>query len=162
MRRLPRWYAGLSVLVVLTAMLAGGMAGAVPAGSRALPRNVNISKASGNQSEDGIAINPLDPRQMTVVSNEEDVLGLFHGWTTDGGRTWATDVIADGDNLGTACCDPSLASDNYGNIFLTWLSASIQVKVAISTNGGASFTLIAAFDAPGTSHPSWPPRTRCG
>jgi hypothetical protein len=54
-------------------------------------------------------------------------------------------VIADGDNLGTACCDPSLASDNYGNIFLTWLSSDIRVMVAMSTNGGASFTRIAAI-----------------
>src|SRR5206468_8732912 len=75
----------------------------------------------------------------------------FHGWTTDGGRTWQTNHIANGDPLGTACCDPAMSSDNYGNIFLTWLTASIQVSVAVSTDGGANFTKIAAFStqAPG-------------
>jgi hypothetical protein len=150
MRRLVRLFAGTSVLLVAIAALANGSASGVPAAGRAaVPRNINISKATGNQSEDTIAINQTNSQQMTVVSNEESILGLFHGWTTDGGRTWSTDVIADGDNLGTACCDPSLASDNYGNIFLTWLASNLAVKVAISVNGGASFTLLATFDRPG-------------
>jgi len=119
----------------------------LPDAGRAAPNNVNISKQQGNQSESTIAINQTNPLQMTVVSNEESIAGLFHGWTTDGGRTWSTDVIADGDSLGIACCDPSLASDNHGNIFLTWLSSNIQVLVAISTNGGASFTKIATISA---------------
>jgi hypothetical protein len=141
-----RTLAGLSLSVAMATALAGG-AGAVPAGSRAVPANINISRALHNQSESTIAINQTNPLQMTVVSNEGETVGMFHGWTTDGGRTWNTDVIADGDNLGFACCDPSLASDNYGNIFLTWLDQSGPVLVALSTNGGASFTKIAAFPA---------------
>ena len=72
---------------------------------------------------------------MTVVSNEEAGNALFHGWSVDGGRTWNRDRIADGDNLGFACCDPSLASDQFGNIFLTYLTSSITVEVAISIDG---------------------------
>jgi hypothetical protein len=144
MRRL-RSFGGLSLSVVVAAALLAGAAGASPGARRPVPTNINISRALHNQSEDGIAINPVNPMQMTVVSNEGETIGLFHGWTTDGGRTWSTDVIADGDNLGTACCDPSLAADNFGNIFLTWLSSNIQVFVALSTNGGASFTKIATF-----------------
>jgi hypothetical protein len=144
--RLLRMFAALSLSIAMGLVFMPG-AGAVPAGSRAVPKNINISKATGNQSEDAIAINPTNPKQMTVVSNEGEITGLFHGWTTDGGLTWSTDVIADGDNLGTACCDPSLASDTYGNIFLTWLTSRITVAVALSTNGGASFVKIATFPA---------------
>jgi hypothetical protein len=136
-------------VLIVGALTASGAAAASPSrlpdAGRAVPTNINISKQQGNQSESTIAINQTNPLQMTVVSNEESISGLFHGWSTDGGRTWTRDVIADGDNLGTACCDPSLASDNYGNIFLTWLSSSLQVLVAMSTNGGASFTRIAAI-----------------
>ena len=48
-------------------------------------------------------------------------------------------VIANGDALGFSCCDGQLASDDFGNIFLTYLSSSIAVKMAISTDGGATF-----------------------
>jgi hypothetical protein len=151
---LLRTFAALSLSIALTLVFMPG-ADAVPSGSRVVPRNINISRAPGNQSEDGIAINPTNPLQMTVVSNEGESVGMFHGWSTDGGLTWSTDVIADGDNLGTACCDPSLASDGYGNIFLTWLSSNINVQVAVSTNGGAFFSKIAAFPAgaPGSTKP---------
>jgi hypothetical protein len=142
--RAVRTFAAVSLVVGL-AFVSFPAARAVPAAPAAVPRNLNISRADGNQAEQAIAINPLNRRQMTVVSNEGEATGLFHGWTTDGGLTWNTDVIADGDNLGLACCDPSMASDAYGNIFLTWLSSSITVQVAISTNGGASFTKIAAL-----------------
>jgi len=141
-------------ILIAGALTSLGSAAASPPKLRdavsAVPTNINISRQQGNQSESTIAINPLNRMQMTVVSNEESIAGMFHGWSTDGGRTWSTDVIADGDNLGNACCDPSLASDSYGNIFLTWLSSNIQVFVALSTNGGASFNKIAAI-SPGHS-----------
>src|SRR6266540_3719532 len=93
---------------------------------------------------------------MTVASNEEVASALFHGWSTDGGRTWSTDRIADGDNLGFACCDPSLASDEFGNIFLTYLSSSIQVKIAISTDGGVSFSPLPFSSPPMLPRPTGP------
>jgi hypothetical protein len=154
--RVSRWLGGISMAALLAATTIGAAGPAIARGEgpsigRAAPANFNISKAPGNQSEDAVVFNQTNPLQLTVVSNEESISGLFHGWSTDGGKTWSTDVIADNDNLGTACCDPSLASDNYGNIFLTWLTANISVSVAMSTNGGASFTKIATFPvgAPG-------------
>lgn len=142
-----RSIAALSISVAVASALAAGPAAAVPAGSRAVTKNINVSRAQGNQSEDAIAISQVNPSLMTIVSNEGETIGLFHGWSTDGGRTWNTDIIADGDNLGTACCDPSLASDNFGNIFLTWLTSAINVQVAVSTDGGAHFAKIASFPA---------------
>jgi len=153
----------VSFALMVPAILAG--AGGVPAGAagrpRAVPQNVNISRERGNQSETTIAINPVNPLQMTVASNEEVASALFHGWSTDGGRTWSTDRIADGDNLGFACCDPSLASDEFGNIFLTYLSSSIQVKMAISTDGGASFSPL-PFSSPPLAPRAQPGRGNTG
>src|SRR5438270_8582670 len=126
-------------LSALSVALAVGLTGAGtasahlavrPAAPRA-PGNVNVSRESGNQAEDAVAIQQTNPNNVVVVANEGSASALFHGWSTDGGRTWQTDRIADGDNLGTACCDPALAADNFGNIFLTWLASTGPVQVAI-------------------------------
>jgi len=104
------------------------------------PKNVNASKTHGSEAETAIAVNRANTQQITAVSNLNSGVGLYHGWTTDGGQTWNHDVIADGDNLGRACCDAQLAADDFGNIFMTYLDANINVRMAVSTNGGASFT----------------------
>ena len=104
--------------------------------------NVDISQAEGNQAETAVAVNQANPMQVTVVSNLDRGAGMSHGWSTDGGLTWNRNVIADGDNLGFACCDGQLTSDEFGNIFLTYLTSAIDVKVAVSTDGGATFRLL--------------------
>jgi hypothetical protein len=104
-----------------------------------VPKNVDMSVSRGNEAETAVAISHTNPQQITTVSNLEVVSGTFHSWSTDGGKTWQHDVIADGDALGVACCDAQLASDDFGNIFLTYLSSDISVKMALSTDGGATF-----------------------
>ncbi len=107
--------------------------------SRQVPRNVDITERPGNESETAVAISRTNPRMITSVSNLE-ANGLSHSWSADGGRTWSHDVIATGsDSLTTACCDAQLASDDFGNIFLTYLSSNIAVKMALSIDGGATF-----------------------
>jgi hypothetical protein len=102
--------------------------------------NVNVSRHRRNQAEQSLAINPTNPNNIAVVSNVETPVGLFKAYSTDGGTTWTTDVIADGDNLGRACCDPSLSFDQYGNLFLNYLNlAGNDVLLALSTDGGATF-----------------------
>ena len=139
-RRAITGLAGAAILALgLTA------AGAGPAGARArhaavVPTNVNISRFHGNQSETALAIQRTNPQNITATSNIDTGSGLFHGWSTDGGATWSTDVIANGDPLGSACCDSQMAADEFGNIFLVYIDdASSSVKVALSANGGASF-----------------------
>ena len=97
-----------------------------------------MSMRLGNEAETAVAVNHRNSKQITSVSNLE-INGLFHSWSTDGGRTWQNNVIANGDALGFACCDAQLASDDFGNIFLTYLSSSGAVKMAISIDGGATF-----------------------
>src|SRR6266702_3691526 len=103
------------------------------------PKNINTSKTHGDEAETAVAINHANPQQITAVSNLNSGSGLFHGWSSDGGTTWNHDVIADGDALGVACCDAQLAADDFGNIFMVYLDANINVKLAISTDGGATF-----------------------
>jgi hypothetical protein len=127
--------------------------------------NVNVSRLIGNQSEATIAVNPTNPRNLVIVSNIEDVTGdgvadpgLMESFSTNGGATWTTRIIANGnDNLPTACCDPQAAFDQFGNFFLTYLSAPDQagvtrsVDVTLSTDGGQTLNPLTQFtDANGT------------
>src|SRR5207253_5323882 len=61
--------------------------------------------------------------------------------------------LGDGDPLGDACCDPSLSFDRFGNLFMTYLyQVENEVPIALSTDGGQTFTVIANIskaDLPG-------------
>ena len=141
-----RWsFVSISIFLLTLATISGTTGQAET--SAAVPKNVNMSKTHGDEAETAVAINRKNPLQLTAVSNLNSGAGLFHGWSTDGGHTWKHEVIADGDALGFACCDAQLASDDFGNIFLVYLSSDILVKMAISTNGGASFTPLNFLDS---------------
>jgi hypothetical protein len=117
------------------------------------PANVDISQRVGNESEQAIAVNPTNPQNIVVVTNVAHSAGLTAGMlaavTFDGGATWATRLIGNGDNLGDACCDPSLSFDSHGNLFLAYLfQVENTVPIALSTDGGLSFNVIAKIDAP--------------
>ncbi|HSU86326.1 MAG TPA: sialidase family protein [Chthoniobacterales bacterium] len=134
----------LAVILILCVQitLAAG-AQSLSAGStgitKPVPKNIDMSQSRGNEAETSVAISHTDRRLITTVSNLESN-ALFHSWSTDGGHTWQHDVIATGsDSLTSACCDAQLASDDFGNIFLTYLSSSITVQMAISIDGGATF-----------------------
>src|SRR5438105_9462000 len=115
---------------------------------KAIPPNVNMSQRHGNEAETAMAVSHTSPLLITTVSNLDSGAGTFHAWSTDGGHTWNRDVIADGDALGFACCDGQLAADDFGNIFFAYLSSDIAVKVAISTDGGATFQPLRFIDLP--------------
>src|SRR5207247_1673640 len=95
-----------------------------------------------------IVIDPANPRDMVGTSNVEFGSGLVHVWSTDGGATWKKNVIADGGPLGFACCDSQLAADEFGNIFLVYLTSRVQV--ALSVDGGATFHPLASLTPPGS------------
>lgn len=117
--------------------------------------NVNITRQLGNQAEVSIVVDPNNPNRLFAFANELDVpvgSGMFAAFSTDGGTTWQSAtaagdanpsdfIIADGtDALVSACCDPTVTFDNFGNLFAGYIDASLsQVVVAISTDGGATF-----------------------
>src|SRR5213080_4490541 len=127
-----------------------GGAPAVTAKTSSTPTNVDVSQRHLNESEEAIAVNPTNPNNIVIVTNvghREAGLsaGMFEGISFDGGKTWATKLIgANNDNLGDACCDPSLSFDQYGNLFMTYLfQVENVVPIALSTDGGLTFSVIA-------------------
>ena len=124
--------------------------------TRRVPQNIDTTQRSGNEAETAVAISHTDSRMITSVSNLE-TSALSHSWSTDGGHTWQHNIIATGsDSLTAACCDAQLAADDFGNIFLTYLSSSIEVKMAISVDGGATFQQLAFLTSLPSGLPVYP------
>src|ERR1044071_676277 len=99
--------------------------------------NVNISMQAGDNAEQTIAINPLNPLNLFA----DDTWSVVGRYSLDGGLTWSTsDVSA----LGASDGDVSSAFDDFGNLFLVQFSSAsaLEVVVGLSTNGGASFDLL--------------------
>lgn len=117
----------------------------------------NLSKMAGDQNECAIAKNPSNKLQLFSLCNNPAGSGLFAARSTDGGLTWtypdpADKTIADGGNVATqgpaACCDPSLAWDSFGNLFVTYIDNTLTtIVVLLSTDGGQTFTNLAPFAA---------------
>jgi hypothetical protein len=115
-----------------------------------VPTNIDVSQRHTNESEEAVAVNPTNPENIVIVTNVDfPAAGLFKGVSFDGGSTWTTTLIGDNDNLGAACCDPSLSFDSYGNLFLTYLyNVGNVVPIALSTDNGLSFKIIANIAKP--------------
>jgi BNR/Asp-box repeat len=139
--------------VVLAFALAGA-AGAAPI------VNVDVSQRALNESEEAIAVNPTNPNNIVIVTNVGHLeagltAGMFAAVSFDGGATWSRRLIGNNDNLGDACCDPSLSFDRYGNLFLTYLyETENTVPIALSTDGGLTFNVIANISAPPKGTPT--------
>src|SRR5437588_12087954 len=135
------------------ALAVGRSAGAAASAAstrHAVPTNVDVSQRHTNESEEAIAVNPTNPNNVVMVTNVDvPAAGMFEGVSFDGGKTWARSLIGDNDNLGAACCDPSLSFDNYGNLFLTYLfNVGNVVPIALSTDGGLNFKPLANIAKP--------------
>jgi hypothetical protein len=149
-RFLSKWptiVLGLAVVLATT-----GLAAAAP-----LQPNLDTSAMPGNEAEDAIAVNPTNTSNVVTMSTLPDVVsGLSVNVTFDGGATWSRRVIGGttSDPLGNICCDEQLAWDRFGNLWMTYLlNANFDVLVALSTDGGMSFTKVAEI-APGGDQPS--------
>ena len=138
-----RFLATTSSTIVLA--FTGALAMATLATAAAPIPNFNVTAMPGNEAEDAISVNPANPSNVVAMSTLPDVVaGLAVGVSFDGGQTWARRVIgAAGDPLGEICCDEQLAWDRFGNLWMTYLvNTSGNILVALSTNGGSSFTKV--------------------
>jgi len=153
MRRLPA--PGLLILVGLIAMLPPGTAAA-----KSGLLNIDASQRPLNESEEAIAINPTNPNNIVIVTNvghREAGLdaGMFEAVSFDGGKTWTRKLIGDKDNLGDACCDPTLSFDEFGNLFMSYLfEVENTVPIALSTDGGLTFNPVGNIVAPPKGTPT--------
>jgi hypothetical protein len=141
-----RFLARTSSTIVLA--FAGALATATLATAAApIPTNFNVTAMPGNEAEDAIAVNPTNPSNVVAMSTLPDVVaGLAVGVSFSGGHTWARSVIgaSAADPLGDICCDQQLAWDRFGNLWMTYLvNSNGDVLVALSANGGTSFTKVA-------------------
>ena len=147
--------AAVTVGVAAMLLALSGRTTSARASAGSVPANVDVSQRHLNESEEAIAVNPTNPNNIVVVTNvghREAGLsaGMFEGVSFDGGLTWTRSLIGDNDNLGDACCDPSLSFDEFGNLFLTYLyQVENTVPIALSTDGGLTFNVIANIDRPG-------------
>lgn len=119
----------------------GPIGGAVPG------KTINVSKFAGNQADATIAIDPSNPSRLVAASYVGTGLGFFLATSTDAGATWAGRVVANGlDSLTSGCCDPSVAFDDHGNLFLAYMNQNATaIAMAVSTNGGQTLAPLATF-----------------
>ncbi len=143
----------ISTFAIATIGSGGAAAAASKSASPFVPSNLDVSQRPGNQSEEAIAVNPTNPNNVVIVSNDDSLSpGMFKAVSFDGGITWKTSSIGNNDNLLDACCDPSLAFDKYGNLFLTYLyNTEKLIPVALSTDSGVTFNIIANIKKPASS-----------
>jgi Domain of unknown function (DUF4214)/BNR/Asp-box repeat len=112
--------------------------------------NVDVNKQRGEQSEVATAINPTNPLQMFVFANDNAAgdNGMSGAYSTDGGKTWTQREVGDGtDGNPNYFSDPTLAWDEFGNLFVVGLSnrSNIKTVVGLSTDGGKTIKNIASF-----------------
>jgi hypothetical protein len=117
------------------------------------PTVVNVSHRVTSQSEAAVAASPLDPNDVVIASNVQHGYGIFVAVSHDGGATWSRRVIGDADAFGRACCDPTIAWDPSGNLFLTWigygkLSYPAVMPVLLSTDAGDTWTVLTRIKPP--------------
>jgi hypothetical protein len=99
--------------------------------------DINISKIAGGDNECAIAKDPSNPLRLAAHCNS-----LATPWISgNGGLTWTL-----GGSIGSYCCDPNLAFDNFGNLFATFINGATNAIVTmLSVNGGTTFTPLASF-----------------
>ncbi len=125
----------------------------------------NMSKMANYQNECAIVANPTDKTQLFAMCNNATG-GLFAARSTDSSipgvvPTWVypdpSKTIANGNPaLGpAACCDPSLAWDTFGNLFLTYIdSGGTNIVTLLSTDSGQTFTTLAQFGPASVDQPT--------
>src|SRR5689334_188907 len=139
------------LIVLLIVSLITALAVSAVSAKSSIPPNVNVSQRVGNESEEAIAVNPTNPNNIVIFTNiAEGANGMLLATSFDGGKTWNKRIIGEGNDVfGDTCCDPSLSFDEYGNLFMTYLyNVDNVVPVALSTDGGLTFTVIAKIGAP--------------
>ncbi len=149
-------------LFVLALVLIAGSAAAQPINSNP---DVNTSKMANYQNECAIAKDPTNHQRLFASCNNS-TSGLFAARSTTLGSTWVypnpSQTIADGTaGFGpNACCDPTLAWDNFGNLFITYLGENATtgvvstVETILSTDGGQTFTNLASFGPASVDQPT--------
>jgi hypothetical protein len=122
----------------------------------ALAAPVNVSRSAGYQGEGSIAVDPTNPSRVFTTS-ETDAGGILAAYSTDGGATWTTRAIANGnEKLPRGDKNPQAVFDAFGNLYVSYLETTAQraIKVVTSSDGGVNFAPLYTLAAPGIDQPS--------
>src|SRR5262245_11803234 len=89
-----------------------------PAPTLTVGQAVNATRLASNQAEISTAINPTNTQNIVVFSNNEGGGGTpTLAVSFDGGATFATREVGNGDGVGSnVCCDAQAAFDQFGNL----------------------------------------------
>ncbi|WP_202617505.1 Ig-like domain-containing protein, partial [Roseimaritima sediminicola] len=118
-------------------------------------RPVDTSNDVATQrAEVSIDINPVDPNNIVIFGHGPGG-SMDSNFSIDGGLTWTNVQInntnnAEGVNNATNRFDPTVAFDDYGNVYVAYATdspAGRELYVAKSTDGGASYTQAALVDS---------------
>ncbi len=117
---------------------------------------VDATREAGPQSEVSIAVNPKNPRQIFIGTNDiTQVVGMTASVSSDGGATFSSRVIGNGlDGLPPALSDPAVAWDSFGNLYYSYVAGDTAGNptnvdpILMSTDGGATFQSVAGFTDP--------------
>lgn len=123
-----------------------------PLGSVSPSADVNVSELAGaHEAETAVAINPsntLSVVEAWVQKSPGSNIGTVKAkWTTDDGASWQASTI-EGISDFNHTADPSLAWDEFGNVFLAYLGQSSSrsyIKLAVSIDGGRNFKPVPTF-----------------
>src|SRR5260370_29112611 len=75
--------------IALLGVGSAGTGGPVKAVAAATPTNVNVSQRPSNESEETVAVNPTDPRNIVIETNiAPRAAGLLEAVSFDGRTTW--------------------------------------------------------------------------
>jgi hypothetical protein len=101
-------------------------------------QNVNISRQTGYQAEEAVAIDPTNPNRMFAWSNDLNSRNSA-AFTTDGGASW-TSRFTGSDGWPALGGDPTCSFDNFGNLFGASFNSTFNaILVRASTNAGQTF-----------------------
>ncbi|MDP7250993.1 MAG: sialidase family protein [Planctomycetota bacterium] len=112
--------------------------------------DTNISRTNNDQFDVDVAIDRSNTQRVFFISDDDSTAnGLFAGVSVDGGATFATRAIADGnDGLNVGNDQPVCTFDGFGNLFIAYRefnNPNATIHVAISVNGGATFAVLQSF-----------------
>lgn len=155
-----RRFSGVALVALLasTLLLVVAPPTAVQAVTTGNPTNATL--VTGNEDESAIAVNPNNAQQIAVMTNGvAGDSGLPLSISSNGGQTWTRTIFATGgggDGRPAACCDPTLAWDTFGNLYVGYLFRTgtnlltRSIELYVTTDLGANFTNLGPVD----SHPA--------
>src|SRR5262249_4141389 len=94
-----------------------------------------------------ITINPTNPDNVFVAANGQSP--IYARYSFDGGTTWSPSNFS---GMPSSCCGNQAAFDDFGNLFMVYLSGS-PVRAGMSTDGGAGSSPVGTWSG-GVDQPS--------